>query len=164
MSDPTTVPAATGLSVGTSASDTTNAATEALAALVASLNENINKLNTTVNSLSENVNKVNNTTTDSNTSSDDHGFSTAVSGAADPYDSMRRLQALAELTVSNAVTNADLITKQAIAHRDVAINHTWNIDAAPNVALNTALPPNLQSMIDLLASAVAGKLTAKAAA
>lgn len=35
---------------------------------------------------------------------------------------------LANLALANAITNSDLITKQAIRHTDIAIDREWNLD------------------------------------
>lgn len=35
---------------------------------------------------------------------------------------------LSNLALSNAITNSDMITKQAIRHTDIAIDREWNLD------------------------------------
>jgi BMFP domain-containing protein YqiC len=41
------------------------------------------------------------------------------------YDEVR---AYSRLALQNAVNNADLLAKQAIAHRDIAIDREWNVN------------------------------------
>lgn len=41
------------------------------------------------------------------------------------YDTIR---AYAQLALNNAVNNADMLAKQAIAHRDIAIERQWNLN------------------------------------
>lgn len=45
---------------------------------------------------------------------------------AQQYDNQR--QATANLALSNAVDTANLVNKQAVAHRDLAIDREWNVD------------------------------------
>ena len=51
-------------------------------------------------------------------------------------DHARNVNNIAEQALQNAVTQANLVTLQAIAHRDVAVNKTWNINETDLIAAN----------------------------
>ena len=42
-------------------------------------------------------------------------------------------------SLNNAVETANMIGKQAVAHRDVAIDRTWNLDEVAQLAAKTAV-------------------------
>ena len=49
----------------------------------------------------------------------------AASRSQTDFDTIR---SYAQLALANAVNNADLLAKQAIAHRDIAIERQWNLN------------------------------------
>lgn len=57
------------------------------------------------------------------------------------------------LANNNALGSADLIMKQAIAHRDIAIDRQWNVDEVAQLVAKTAVS------LDAIAAAVAAKVT-----
>ena len=58
----------------------------------------------------------------------------------------------ANLVTNNAVDSANLESKQAIAHRDIAIDRQWNVDEVAQLVAKTAVT------LDAMAAAVAGKV------
>ncbi len=49
-------------------------------------------------------------------------------------------QRLGNLALSNAIDTANLVNKQAAAHRDIAINHVWNLEPSEAAAQSHVLP------------------------
>ena len=58
-------------------------------------------------------------------------------------------QQIANLALSNAVYTANLVNKQAVAHRDIAIDREWNLDEVSTVASRSGV------FSDAIAAAVA---------
>ena len=58
-------------------------------------------------------------------------------------------QQIANLALSNAVDTANLVNKQAVAHRDIAIDREWNLDEVSTVASRSGV------FSDAIAAAVA---------
>ena len=58
-------------------------------------------------------------------------------------------QQIANLALSNAVDTANLANKQAVAHRDIAIDREWNLDEVATLASRSGV------FSDAIAAAVA---------
>jgi len=68
-----------------------------------------------------------------------------------------RVRQIAEVALSNAVDTANLVNKQAAAHRDIAIDRTWNIDEVSGLSAKSGVQADTIQAI--VAAAVAATLT-----
>jgi hypothetical protein len=78
---------------------------------------------------------------------------TAARRSQTDFDGIRNvsLQAL-----QNAVETANMIGKQAVAHRDIAIDREWNVDEVSTLVAKSGVQAD--SMVVLLARAIAAEL------
>ena len=76
---------------------------------------------------------------------------------AQQYDNSR--QGIANLALSNAVDTANLVNKQAVAHRDVAIDRIWNVDEVSTLTAKSGVQAD--AFVAALAKAVADLLKEK---
>jgi len=60
---------------------------------------------------------------------------------------------IATQALQNAVETANMIGKQAIAHRDIAIDREWNVDEVAQLVAKNAI------FMDAIVAAVAAKVT-----
>jgi len=77
---------------------------------------------------------------------------------AQQFDNQR--QSIANLALSNAVDTANLCNKQAVAHRDIAIDRTWNVDEVSTLTAKSGVEAD--AIMAILATAVAERLKADA--
>ena len=80
--------------------------------------------------------------------------------AADSNYSSNHQQTLQQLSVQslqNAIETANMVSKQALRHGDVAIDKQWNINETDFIAAGAI--PNQQAFIDLMAKAIGDALT-----
>lgn len=59
-----------------------------------------------------------------------------LAARAASQDHARVVNNIAQQALQNAVETANLVGKQAVAHRDVAINKTWNLNETDLIAAN----------------------------
>jgi len=81
---------------------------------------------------------------------DSHAYIQKVLGDAQQYDNQR--QAIANQSLQNAVETANMVSKQAVRHADLATDRHWNIDEVAHLVAKT---PVFQ---DAIAAAVAGAI------
>jgi len=67
-------------------------------------------------------------------------------------------QRIGNLALSNAVDTANLVNKQAAAHRDIAINKEWNLEPSEAAAEAQVLPAFWLDLVKAIAVAVAAEL------
>jgi hypothetical protein len=77
---------------------------------------------------------------------------------AQQHDNAR--QTTANLALSNAVDTANLVNKQAVAHRDIAHDRIWNIDEVSGLSAKSGVQAD--AFVALLAKAVADILKEQA--
>ena len=75
---------------------------------------------------------------------------------AQQYDNQR--QVIANLALGNAVDTANLVNKQAAAHRDIAINKEWNLEPSEAAAESQILPAFWMDLVKAIAVAVATEM------
>ena len=75
---------------------------------------------------------------------------------AQQYDNQR--QVIANLALGNAVDTANLVNKQAAAHRDIAINKEWNLEPSEAAAESQVLPAFWMDLVKAIAVAVATEM------
>ena len=68
-------------------------------------------------------------------------------------------QNIANQALQNAVESANLVSKQAIAHRDLAVDRIWNVDEVSSLVAKTGVQSDTIQAI--IAAAVAAALTAQ---
>lgn len=69
---------------------------------------------------------------------------------AQQFDNQR--QVIANQALQNAVTNADLVTKQFLQHNALATDRQWNVDEVSDLVAKSGV------QADAIASALAGKV------
>jgi hypothetical protein len=79
---------------------------------------------------------------------------------SDAQQSDNERQKIANLALSNAVTNSDAIAKQMIRHADLAIDRQWNVDEVSALTAKTGLEQDIVAAS--AAAAVAAVLAAMA--
>ena len=75
---------------------------------------------------------------------------------AQQYDNQR--QVIANLALGNAVDTANLVNKQAAAHRDIAINKEWNLEPSEAAAESQVLPAFWMDLVMAIAVAVSTEM------
>ena len=76
-----------------------------------------------------------------------------------------RVRQIAELALSNAVDTANLVNKQAVAHRDVAIDRTWNVDEVSTLTAKSGVQADtIQSIVAATVAATLSEINKQKAA
>ena len=83
-------------------------------------------------------------------------YITKVLHDAEQHDNVR--QNIANQALQNAVETANLVGKQAVAHRDIAIDRIWNVDEVSTLTAKSGVQADTIQAI--VAAAVAAALTA----
>ena len=73
---------------------------------------------------------------------------------AQQFDNAR--QSIANQSLQNAVETANMVSKQAIRHTDLAIDRQWNIDEVSHLAAGSVV--SVDAIIAALAAAVAAEI------
>ena len=76
---------------------------------------------------------------------------------AQQFDGQR--QAIANQSLQNAVETANMVSKQALRHTDIAIDRQWNIDEVSNLAVGSTV--SINAIAAAVAVAVADILKSK---
>ena len=76
---------------------------------------------------------------------------------AQQYDNQR--QVIANQSLQNAVETANMVSKQAIRHSDIAIDRQWNVDEVAQLVAKT--PVFLDAISATVTAAVANSLGSK---
>jgi hypothetical protein len=76
-----------------------------------------------------------------------------------------RVRQIAEIALSNAVDTANLVNKQAVAHRDVAIDRTWNVDEVSTLTAKSGVQADtIQSIVAATVAATLSEINKQKAA
>ena len=76
---------------------------------------------------------------------------------AQQFDGQR--QAIANQSLQNAVETANMVSKQALRHTDIAIDRQWNIDEVSNLAVGSTV--SINAIAAAVAAAVVDALKPK---
>jgi len=76
-----------------------------------------------------------------------------------------RVRQIAEVALSNAVDTANLVNKQAVAHRDIAIDRTWNVDEVSTLTAKSGVQADtIQSIVAATVAATLSEINKQKAA
>jgi len=76
-----------------------------------------------------------------------------------------RVRQIAEVALSNAVDTANLVNKQAVAHRDIAIDREWNVDEVSTLtAKSGAQADMIQTIVAATVAATLAEINKQKAA
>jgi len=78
---------------------------------------------------------------------------------SDAQNQTVHLNQLSVQALQNAVETANLVSKQAVAHRDIAIDRQWNVDEVSTLTAKSGIEAD--AIIAILAAAVADALNKK---
>ena len=81
---------------------------------------------------------------------------------ADAASHDNRTRIIAEQALQNAVESANMISKQAVAHRDIAIDHEWNIDEQGYTSASVLDAMNAPAVKQAMSATIADIITAMA--
>lgn len=81
---------------------------------------------------------------------------TAARRSQQDFDEVR---SYARLALGNAVNNADMLAKQAIAHRDIATDRTWNVDEVSTLTAKSGVQAD--ALVAILVEALRQEIAAK---